>query len=722
MVRRQKQFRFPDGKMGPLRIAVIYAALSGLWILFSDRILASLVTESRLLTTLQTWKGLFFVVTTACLLAWLIRRYVRALRHLDKTLLDVVSGVSAAVGDAFFNSLAEHLSKALGGDLTVVGEIPADGRGCLHTIAVYGDGRLLENYTQPLAGTPYATAVAVGPDICIHSSGAARLYPDDQRLAAMGCESFIGTPLLDSSGNVLGIMAAMGQRPLDGRELAESIFRLFAVRAAAELERRKAEKSLREAEVTYRIVAENTHDWEFWVSPEGEFIYTSPSCVRVTGYTAAEFATDSELLLRIIHPEDLPFFLEHRQMVRDEVSAGQLEFRIIRPDGEVRWIGHVCQPVFDGGGRFLGNRGSNRDITGRKRAEEALREQFSQLSTIFDSLNAVVYVADLEDYRLLYINSYGASLFGGKWQGKKCHELLQADQVSPCGFCTNDRLVRDGEPQPPYIWEFRNTLTGRWFQCIDRAMRWTDGRLVRIEIAVDITERKEIERIREEMVSALSHEMRTPLTAMIGFTELLLEQEVDGEARREYLGIIHKESERLNELINTFLQLQRHRSQSELARFIPLPVRQQLEKAVAVYTGISPGHRLVIDCPTDLLEMRGDEEQVHQLLCNLLSNAIKYSPDGGVITVGAMLDGRSVVLSVRDEGIGIPADLQELIFDKFYRVDNTDSRRIGGTGLGLALVREIVALHSGRIWVESEPGKGSTFFVALPCWEEEAAS
>jgi len=721
MTKMPGKFNDSEEGMGPVRIAAIYAFLSGLWILFSDRILAALVTDSHLLTIMQTWKGLFFVVTTACLLAWLIRRYVRALRHLDKTLLDVVSGVSAAVGDAFFNSLAEHLSKALGGDLTVVGEIPSGSQDCLHTIAVYGNGLLLANYTQPLAGTPYATAVAVGPDICIHASGVAKLYSDDQRLAGMGCESFIGTSLLDSSGNVLGMMAVMGQRPLDGRELAESIFRLFAVRAAAELERRKSEKSLREAEVTYRIVADNTHDWEFWVSPEGEFVYTSPSCERVTGHAAAEFAADSDLLLRIIHPEDLPLFEEHRQLVRDEVSAGQLEFRIIRPDGDVRWIGHVCQPVFDSGGGFLGNRGSNRDITDRKRAEEALREQFSQLSTIFDSLNAVVYVADLEDYRLLYINSYGASLFGGKLEGEPYHEMLKADQILPCGFCTNDRLVRDGEPQPPYIWEFRNTLTGRWFQCIDRAIRWTDGRLVRIEIAVDITERKEIERIREEMVSALSHEMRTPLTAMIGFTEFLLEQEVDEEARREYLGIIHKESERLNELINTFLQLQRHRSQSELARFIPLPVRQQLEKAVEVYTGISPENRLVIDCPPDLPDMKGDEEQVHQLLCNLLSNAIKYSPDGGVITVGAKLDGRSVVLSVRDEGIGIPADLQELIFDKFYRVDNTDSRRIGGTGLGLALVREIVALHSGRIWVESEPGKGSSFFVALPCWEEEFA-
>lgn len=542
--------------MVALRIAGLYAAVSGLWILFSDRLLAALVTDSRLLTTIQTWKGLFFVVTTALLLCWLIRQ---------------------------------------------------------------------------------------------------------------------------------------------------------------------AEKSLREAALKYRIVADNTHDWEFWLSPEGKLIYTSPSCERITGRSAAEFAADPRLLLSILHPDDIHLFQTHRRAVVEEVAAGQLEFRIIRPDGDIRWIGHVCQPVFDDDGHFLGNRGSNRDITDRKRAEEAVREQFAQLTTIFDSLNAVVYVADLADYRLLYINSFGAALFGGNWQGRRCHEVLQAGQNAPCDFCTNERLVRNGAPQPPCVWEFQNTVTGRWFQCIDRAIRWTDGRLVRMEIAVDITERKEIERIRDEMISAVSHEMRTPLTAMIGFTELLLEQELEPATRREYLGIIHKESERLNELIGTFLQIQSHSSRSELAKFRPLPVREQLERAVAVYANVSRSHRLSIDCPPSLPEIRGDEEQLHQLLCNLLSNAIKYSPAGGTVTVGARQEGVEIVIAVRDEGIGIPAELQELIFEKFYRIDNTDRRQSGGIGLGLALVREILILHGGRAWVESAPGKGSTIFVALPCWDEAGA-
>lgn len=542
--------------MVPFRIAAIYATVSGLWILFSDRLLAALVTDAALLTTLQTWKGLVFVVTTALLLAWLIRHYLR---------------------------------------------------------------------------------------------------------------------------------------------------------------------ELRKAELTYRIVADNTHDWEFWVSRKGEFIYNSPSCLKMTGHRVEEFASDPELLIRIIHPDDVSLFQEHRKSVVRGGTSGQLEFRIVRPDGEMRWIGHVCQPVFDGEGSFLGTRGSNRDITIQHEAQDALREQFSQLSTIFDSLNAVVYVADMEDYRLIYVNRFGSSLFGGDWHGKRCHEVLQADQNEPCEFCTNDRLVKDGQPQPPHVWEFRNTRSGRWFQCIDRAIRWTDGRLVRIEIAVDITERKEIERIRDEMISALSHEMRTPLTAMIGFTELLLEQEVEPDVRREYLEIMHKESERLNELIGTFLQLQRHASKSEQATLRPVPVRGVLEGAVAAYAGMSSRHRIVLDTPPGLPDIKGDDDQLHQLICNLLSNAIRYSPEGGVVSVAARRDGDEIIVSVHDEGIGIPADLQELIFEKFYRVDNTDSRRIGGTGLGLALVSEIIKQHSGRVWVESEPEKGSTFFVALPLWDAEAA-
>lgn len=129
-------------------------------------------------------------------------------------------------------------------------------------------------------------------------------------------------------------------------------------------------RRLAESERKYKIVADNTYDWEFWIDPDGRFVYTSPSCMNITGYTVADFGNDSTLLNRIIHPSDQEEFGKHRHEATRETVSEEIEFRIIRPDGSVRWISHLCTPIVDETGRFLGTRGSNRDITDRKTAEE----------------------------------------------------------------------------------------------------------------------------------------------------------------------------------------------------------------------------------------------------------------------------------------------------------------------------------------------------------------
>jgi signal transduction histidine kinase len=336
------------------------------------------------------------------------------------------------------------------------------------------------------------------------------------------------------------------------------------------------------------------------------------------------------------------------------------------------------------------------------------------MSTIFDSLNAVVFVADLESDVLLYMNSYGATLCDGDWQGKKSSDILQFAQNVPREFCGSDLLVRDGVPQPDCLWELHNSATGRWYQCIDRAVTWTDGRLVRLEIAIDITERREMEQMKDEIISAVSHEMRTPLTAMLGFVEVLLESEVDPEERRTYLTTVYQETRRLNELISNFLDLQQLKARNLPCRFTDLEVRPLLVDAAALFTFDREHHRIEIDCPERLPPVRGDEGKLHQVLTNLISNAIKYSPPESRVVLGAESDGNEVVIRVQDEGCGIPAELRDRVFEKFYRMDNSDRRQAGGTGLGLALVRELVAAHGGRIRVESAGGVGSIFYVTLP--------
>lgn len=350
---------------------------------------------------------------------------------------------------------------------------------------------------------------------------------------------------------------------------------------------------------------------------------------------------------------------------------------------------------------------------GRREAEDALQNQFRQISTIFDSLNALVYVADMESNELIFMNKFGAMLSGNDWKGRKCHEVLQGLSDS-CSFCTNEKLVQDGKTQPPCVWEYQNHVTGRWYQCIDKAVSWPDGRLVRLEIAIDISERKEIEQMKDEMISAVSHEMNSPLTAMMGFTEFLLENQVEESQLKTYLNTIHKETVRLKDLIGNFLDLQQINARMASYRFRPVDVLLLVSDAAGLFAVNQDKHRIVMDCPDDLPCIEGDEARLHQVLTNIISNALKYSQKETLVTIGAQREADSVTIWIRDEGMGIPAELHEKIFEKFYRVDNTDRRMIGGTGLGLALVREIVYAHGGRVWVESAAGKGSTFFVTLP--------
>lgn len=348
--------------------------------------------------------------------------------------------------------------------------------------------------------------------------------------------------------------------------------------------------------------------------------------------------------------------------------------------------------------------------------QHSLRRQykaFDELTTLFNSLPAIVYVADLHSYELLFVNGYASERFGPHWSGKSCYSYLQEGQPEPCGFCSNPLLIQDGHPGPAVSWEFRNTRDGRWYQCLDKAVRWPDGRLVRLEIALDITERKEMERTKEELLAAVSHEMRTPLTAISGFSELLLDEPTLSGPVRRHVETIFREAEKMQELVQTFLELRRLKTDQARVGYAIVPVRTALEQAAGSARECSARHGLVIDCPAELLVF-GNRRELQQVFQQLLGNACRFSPQGGNVAIQGLADGDSVVVSIADQGIGIPAEERERIFEPFYRLDIGDRRQVRGVGLGLSIVREIVTLHGGTIHVESNNGAGSRFVVRLP--------
>ncbi len=241
----------------------------------------------------------------------------------------------------------------------------------------------------------------------------------------------------------------------------------------------------------------------------------------------------------------------------------------------------------------------------------------------------------------------------------------------------------------------------------------------------DVTREREADRLKNEFVSIVSHELRTPLTSILGYTELLRTREFAPEERQQFITTVFNEAERLSQLVEDLLGMSRiEAGKVKLNRWVISLSNIVYELTTQLNTSLIK-HRLLIDIAGEIPPIYADRDKVKQIIFNLLTNAIKYSPEGGEIQLtireaqkrdlpGDHPVGQWIIVSVRDEGIGIaPEDLAR-IWERFYRVDNTNTRKIGGTGLGLSISRALVELHGGRIWVTSTLGKGSRFIFTLP--------
>ncbi len=236
----------------------------------------------------------------------------------------------------------------------------------------------------------------------------------------------------------------------------------------------------------------------------------------------------------------------------------------------------------------------------------------------------------------------------------------------------------------------------------------------------DVTAEYEIDRMKSEFVSTVSHELRTPLASVLGFAELLLHRELAPERQRKYIATIHQEATRLTTLINDFLDLQRMESGKQGYEMKSMLLEELMQDVIGLQQVNAGNHTLTWSNHSPEVRIMADRSKLHQVFMNLISNAIKYSPNGGLIAIACRLDGDRLQISVTDSGLGIPEEAMPKLFDKFYRVDNTDRREIGGTGLGLAIVKEIIERHQGTITVSSRLGEGSCFIVTLPAHRPEA--
>ncbi len=335
------------------------------------------------------------------------------------------------------------------------------------------------------------------------------------------------------------------------------------------------------------------------------------------------------------------------------------------------------------------------------------------LRRVLDGVPGAVFLID-QNRRIDVANQAARDLFGADIEGL---DLVQAVRHPDCLAALNTAL-KQGKPQVQDLTLTRPVQTS--FRL--RATPVGKGAVLSFE---DITEHVAAEAMRSEFVANVSHELRSPLTAVLGFIETLrsLAPE-ESDARNRFLAIMEDEASRMNRLIGDLLSLSKVEAQERVRPSTPVILADVLTRVVATLTPLAQKTgadiRLAIDENAGARPVQGDEDQLSQIFVNLVENAIKYGGHGPVdIQVSLLpgapgIEGAAISVAVTDSGPGIEADHLPRLTERFYRIDAGRSRAQGGTGLGLAIVKHIVSRHRGRLAIDSTQGKGSTFRVTLP--------
>lgn len=345
-------------------------------------------------------------------------------------------------------------------------------------------------------------------------------------------------------------------------------------------------------------------------------------------------------------------------------------------------------------------------------------EEREELIQTLESLSAGLVLVNA-DGRISQMNNSARAIFGYKESpiGKEFTEVMKASEIAEMF----NRANHGGEGGTTDF-SIHHAAGERIYQLNGAQVKYEDGRNLGVVLIMsDVTELKNIEKMKSGFVAMASHELRTPLTAIKGFSSTLLDgiddDIYDKNDQKEFLGIVVGECDRLRRLIDDLLNTSRIEAGESLKPdYSEFPLVEQLDKVLKVQQQATNKHSLKPDFEPGLPgSIIGDKDKFDQILTNLINNAIKYAPNGGDITLHALRDGEFIKIGIEDQGLGIPKDHLGKVFERFHRVDNEDNRKIYGTGLGLFLVKHLVEdVHLGKIWAESEVGVGSTFWFTIP--------
>jgi PAS domain S-box-containing protein len=491
-------------------------------------------------------------------------------------------------------------------------------------------------------------------------------------------------------------------------------------------DQREMEMALLSSETRYREVVENSLGFVFTCSMEGRLTSLNAFTADTLGYNAG--ALTGRDVAELLDPADAAVFRDClRTLATHDEWQGSLMLR--RSDGVYRRIALRSRRMQPRGERpFVLNHGM--DMTEQHEAEEALHLATRQRELILESVADGIYGIDL-DGRITFINQAAARVLGydpGELTGCDVHEVIHHSHADGTPYSKASSPILQGLRRHEAIHMRDEVFWRRDGTSIPVEYSATplieDGQISGMVVAFqDVSERRRLEKMKEEFISTVSHELRTPLTSLRASLGLISSGALDKrpEKQRQMVDMAIGNCDRLVRLVNDILDFDRvERGKLPLNRE-PVEAVDLLRRAADVAHPSASEHRIDFHIEAPPALVLADEERILQVLNELVANAIKFSPPETQIRLAAQHMGAApageVCFVVEDHGRGIAPEKLERIFDRFQQGDASDSRALGGTGLGLALCRSIVEQHGGRIWVESTPGQGSRFLFTLPAAE-----
>ncbi len=522
-------------------------------------------------------------------------------------------------------------------------------------------------------------------------------------------------------------------------------------------------KALKDSEEKFHSVLDNSRDVIVRFNLQtGVFEYVSPACRELIGYTTEEFmGMDARTTREMVHPEDLQVLLA-AQALSLKTGIAEAEYRQRRKSGDWVWVSDRMSVVKDSNGVALARDSNIRNITDSKTAETNLRlanqrlqeqakelrvkaeELMAQTEELADEVaerqkaekrlrdamqrveahfaNSPLAVVEFDPhYRITMWSDAAQRLFGWSAEevlGKTIGEfkwVVEADSQLVDGVSA-EMLSGDSPRNMNLNRNYRKDgtiITCEWY---NSALFDDRGNLVSVLAQVlDVTERKKADELKDEFIGMVSHELKTPLTVVSGALSVARSPEIPEQDKEALLDDAVWGAETMSDIVDNLLELSRWQAKRLVLSHIPLELGKIVSKVILQSGTKSSRHEVVPLFKEPLPLVDADPTRVERILDNLINNAIKYSPHGGRVTVDVKQQGSDIVVSVADQGLGISKEDQARLFQPFGRLETpVIGTAIKGVGLGLVVCKRLVEAHGGTIWVNSEPGKGSTFSFTLP--------